>query len=608
MSDYQQIRVSQFIFSFGPGAIIESKEGSRLIPAFDTGLGKFFQYIKTFELTDTRMTNYISTLLNEEKSVHVFSLPTNAKLNLPERNEVYSTIIFPEWRICYHSPDWRENQKSDDLKNALSPALYNQKMCPKCNEEKYSSQVRFIRACPNGHMDDINWEYEVHKGHSKCSSKWFNWIAKGSSAADIEIVCPLCKASITIADLYKTSFSCNSRLPEKERKKNNSYSSPWFPEQIRDFSGKCNQKMRVVQRRSTSLRVPENITLLKIPEFSTRMARILQKERTMGAIKIIVSLNLHKTNNLQDMKNILSTLYSEDSSVLIAALDEKGIDYIICLYNDIHNPGETFIDLMYKEFESLLSAPGMVDKNSVLIMEREIVVPPTNFLPELWIFPIQKITSITVQTGYHRMVGREDIKPAFQNIGVTSNLGDEQWYPGFEGVGEGIFIIPKEGYLPNLLNYPAFLEWKDTFDSELLKDNQWAEMIKFPGFIWLHTLSHAMIHSLSLFCGYSSASLRERIYLDRHGEKGGILIYNTSPGDDSGMGGLCGINNISLIQQIFEKVIDRLQICSNDPLCHMIRKLPDSKNGAACYSCLLLSETSCEHRNLWLDRHLVIGD
>ena len=29
-------------------------------------------------------------------------------------------------------------------------------------------------------------------------------------------------------------------------------------------------------------------------------------------------------------------------------------------------------------------------------------------------------------------------------------------------------------------------------------------------------------------------------------------------------------------------------------------------NGAACHNCLLISETSCEHRNTLLDRHLFI--
>ena len=51
-------------------------------------------------------------------------------------------------------------------------------------------------------------------------------------------------------------------------------------------------------------------------------------------------------------------------------------------------------------------------------------------------------------------------------------------------------------------------------------------------------ISHALIRTLSLISGYSSASLRERVYTDRAMNHGGILIYTSSAGEDGGMGGL----------------------------------------------------------------------
>jgi hypothetical protein len=55
---------------------------------------------------------------------------------------------------------------------------------------------------------------------------------------------------------------------------------------------------------------------------------------------------------------------------------------------------------------------------------------------------------------------------------------------------------------------------------------------------------------------------------------------------------------------------DRIAICSNDPVCSDHE--PDTQSGdrathgAACHSCLLIAETSCESRNLYLDRALLI--
>ena len=36
--DVQNIRKSQYVLSYGPGSIIEGKNGSRLMPSIDTGM------------------------------------------------------------------------------------------------------------------------------------------------------------------------------------------------------------------------------------------------------------------------------------------------------------------------------------------------------------------------------------------------------------------------------------------------------------------------------------------------------------------------------------------------------------------------------------------
>lgn len=122
-----------------------------------------------------------------------------------------------------------------------------------------------------------------------------------------------------------------------------------------------------------------------------------------------------------------------------------------------------------------------------------------------------------------------------------------------------------------------------------------------PVFVWWHTLSHAIINSLSLYCGYNSNSLKERVYIHPNG---GILIYNTSPGEDCGMGGLSEVVNI--FDVVLENALDNIISCSNDPLCIEENIEMGKVNGAACHNCLLISETSCEHRNMLLDRHFFI--
>ena len=48
--------------------------------------------------------------------------------------------------------------------------------------------------------------------------------------------------------------------------------------------------------------------------------------------------------------------------------------------------------------------------------------------------------------------------------------------------------------------------------------------------------------------------------------------------------------------------------CSSDPLCiESAGQGVDALNFAACHACAIVSETSCEHRNSFLDRALIVG-
>jgi hypothetical protein len=62
---------------------------------------------------------------------------------------------------------------------------------------------------------------------------------------------------------------------------------------------------------------------------------------------------------------------------------------------------------------------------------------------------------------------------------------------------------------------------------------------------------------------------------------------------------------------ILRGALERLSVCSNDPVC--ADHEPDDRSGdrathgAACHGCLLVAETSCELRNQSLDRSLLVS-
>jgi hypothetical protein len=123
----------------------------------------------------------------------------------------------------------------------------------------------------------------------------------------------------------------------------------------------------------------------------------------------------------------------------------------------------------------------------------------------------------------------------------------------------------------------------------------------------LHSLSHLLIMAVSLECGYAASSIRERIYAGDAGY--GILLYTGSSGSEGTLGGLVEVGK--RIEYHLEVALEQGRLCSNDPVCAQHR--PDNEqeerflHGAACHGCLLIAETSCERRNEFLDRALVVS-
>ena len=116
---------------------------------------------------------------------------------------------------------------------------------------------------------------------------------------------------------------------------------------------------------------------------------------------------------------------------------------------------------------------------------------------------------------------------------------------------------------------------------------------------------------LSFECGYNIASLKERLYCGEEIDgkcMSGIFIYTTSGDSEGTMGGLVRQGRPDTFSAVFRKAITSALTCSNDPVCSLsMGQGRDSLNLAACYSCTLVPETSCEEFNVFLDRGVVVG-
>lgn len=132
-----------------------------------------------------------------------------------------------------------------------------------------------------------------------------------------------------------------------------------------------------------------------------------------------------------------------------------------------------------------------------------------------------------------------------------------------------------------------------------------------PSFVLLHSLSHALMRQMAASCGYSSSSLKERIfatYPNSNYAMSGILIYTSSSDSDGSLGGLVRQGRPENLSKVISEALRELTWCSSDPLCiQETAQGYDSLNYAACHSCLLLPETSCSNGNCLLDRASLVG-
>jgi len=87
----------------------------------------------------------------------------------------------------------------------------------------------------------------------------------------------------------------------------------------------------------------------------------------------------------------------------------------------------------------------------------------------------------------------------------------------------------------------------------------------------------------------------------------GLLLYTATPDSDGSLGGLADNGLPQRLEPLIRDALERATFCSSDPLCgHSAPGEIGDLNGAACHACLLVSETSCERGNRYLDRAHVV--
>jgi len=236
-----------------------------------------------------------------------------------------------------------------------------------------------------------------------------------------------------------------------------------------------------------------------------------------------------------------------------------------------------------------------------------------------------RVTRVEKMIETRALLGFARLMPEYGNVAELKRLlwGQDRvdWLPAAVVHGEGIFLEFSQKRLKEWKQKNKhFIEQRINrlenarLQSSLVSSDDDERTAIFPvtlspEFVLIHTFAHLVINELVLECGYSSASLRERLYVGE--EMAGVLIYTASGDSEGTLGGLVAMAEPERLSGVLRRALRKATWCSVDPVCSELGERsgqgPEGCNLAACYACAMVPETSCEHMNRWLDRGLVVG-
>ncbi|WP_344652273.1 DrmB family protein [Cryptosporangium japonicum] len=277
-------------------------------------------------------------------------------------------------------------------------------------------------------------------------------------------------------------------------------------------------------------------------------------------------------------------------------------------------------DLLTPEWQ-IFTEPGVPDSSSDFTLRRDRGGVP-GALKEIFadVVHAERLREVRALVGFTRLDAPDPEEPgAVQRVRLARDA--PTWVPASEVRGEGIFLRLPEDLLAEWEQrvkdsdaLQAHREAYARFRANRYSDRQgqtFEPMKRWPGarYIALHTLSHLLIRTISLECGYSAASLSERLYPSQGDDpRAGILIYTAVPDAEGTLGGLVSLAEPEPLTRLVRRALSEARHCSSDPLC--AERLPeppaDFVHGAACHVCLFVSETTCERGNRFLDRRFVV--
>ena len=579
-----QIRQSQLITTFGPGSMVDLPDRAVLIAGLD------FWSPGGDTIAEPRLSRKVASVL-EVPLVELRSPPPAD--DDPSTRTGIQVFQFPEWFIT----QGLEKQDGAGVRTRLlvhRKALTRGRYIDLERRPRLVVPVRFVRACRHGHIGDVDWYAFVHEGAKDCPKRQLYMDERGTSGdlSEIWIRCD-CKKERNMAQASQRQFKALG-LCDGAR--------PWLGPATRE---KCGETNRLLIRAASNVYFPQLMSVISLPD------RDVAVRQAVDAVWDF----LEAVEDLDDVRRERKKVRVKEA--LDGVSDEEALSEI-----SSRRSGTAPDDKPIKvaELETLKAAKEEIgeDRPEGVFYARAL---PRAEWDRPWMKAIERVVlvhrlrEVVAQVGFTRFESAAPDMEGELEIGVRRAVlaSEISWVPAYENKGEGVFLQFCEKAIADWLKRGGDAV---SMRSLQLAAGQKAWIAEHPGnkrkqpgpaFVMLHSFAHLLINTVALECGYPAGSIRERIYAVP--EVGfGVLIYTGSSDSEGTLGGLVQAGR--RIQESVWSALEAGKLCSNDPVCaqhdpasgHERRFL----HGAACHGCLLISETSCEQQNDFLDRALVV--
>jgi hypothetical protein len=581
-----QLRASQMVTTFGPGAMVDLPDASAIIAGLD-----YWNHdknsIHSIEIEEPRLIEKLKKLVDAPNLTLLLPPPASDSSH-GFRPDVVAWR-FPEWFIVQHTVTTKQGFRRRRLVhlNGLEKNQFRdldkklQKVVP----------VRFVRACTKGHLGDIDWKAFVHGAAGGCSRDlWMEERGTTGDLSEVHIICE-CGAERPMSQAARIELralgNCNG-------------SRPWLGPGNRETCGEAN---RLLIRSASNAYFPQLMSVISIPDTRSPVDDVVRAlwDDFLSDVESVADLTKCRKKPTPALR--LSGI--DDETVMASITRVRG--------------GFLGQDRSVKEveYEALTDARDEMGSDAPegdffarTLPRTEWDAPWTQVIDRVVL--VHRLREVVAQVGFTRFEsGGTDIQGELNlNVETAPLALGISWLPAIENRGEGVFLQ---------INPDAIATWLDKTPVKergiklaagfaAWKSEHAGSSREFPGLSYylLHTLSHLLMTAISLECGYPASSLRERIYTlpGRYG----ILIYTGSNDSEGTLGGLVMAGRE--ISRHLRRALDMGGLCSNDPVCAFHEPSRHDQQpllGSACHGCLLVAETSCEQRNEFLDRALLVA-